>query len=221
MTLAVDGIAVAAWKCSPGASTQQWTGYSDGTLRLNGKCLDVTGPQRRRQRQGRGVHRDGQPEMANQPGVLQQLRAHHQHRHRHGADRPRRQHDERNPAGHGTRPRRPDLPLARLLPSLHGCLTRRHARPRGRARDHGPALEYARASHARQHLPSADPISSDSRRATEDQTLPGAARTRQTPPGLIRASRFLHPGPCRVRMYLTCQLAPDAISWLPRLSGNS
>ncbi len=45
MTLAADGIAVAAWKCSPGASTQQWTGYSDGTLRTNGKCLDVTGPQ--------------------------------------------------------------------------------------------------------------------------------------------------------------------------------
>ena len=45
VTLAADGIAVAAWKCSPGASTQQWTGYSDGTLRINGKCLDVTGPQ--------------------------------------------------------------------------------------------------------------------------------------------------------------------------------
>jgi Ricin-type beta-trefoil lectin domain len=35
---------VVAWKCSPGASTQQWTGYSDGTLRSNGRCLDVTGP---------------------------------------------------------------------------------------------------------------------------------------------------------------------------------
>ena len=23
---------------------QQWTGYSDGTLRINGRCLDVTGP---------------------------------------------------------------------------------------------------------------------------------------------------------------------------------
>ncbi len=45
MTLAADGTAVVAWKCSPAASTQQWTGYSDGTLRINGRCLDVTGPQ--------------------------------------------------------------------------------------------------------------------------------------------------------------------------------
>ena len=44
MALAADGTTVVAWKCSPGASTQQWTGYSDGTLRINGKCLDVTGP---------------------------------------------------------------------------------------------------------------------------------------------------------------------------------
>ncbi len=44
MTVAADGATVVAWKCSPGASSQQWTGYSDGTLRINGKCLDVTGP---------------------------------------------------------------------------------------------------------------------------------------------------------------------------------
>jgi len=31
-----------AWKCGRDAS-QQWTAYSDGTLRINGKCLDVTG----------------------------------------------------------------------------------------------------------------------------------------------------------------------------------
>ena len=44
MTVAADGRAVVAWKCNPGAGSQQWTGYSDGTLRNNGKCLDVTGP---------------------------------------------------------------------------------------------------------------------------------------------------------------------------------
>jgi hypothetical protein len=44
MALAADGTTVVAWKCSPGASTQQWTGYSDGTLRIGGRCLDVTGP---------------------------------------------------------------------------------------------------------------------------------------------------------------------------------
>jgi hypothetical protein len=41
--LAPGGSAV-AWTCSPGASAQQWTGYSDGTLRIGGRCLDVTGP---------------------------------------------------------------------------------------------------------------------------------------------------------------------------------
>jgi hypothetical protein len=41
--LAADGSAV-AWTCSPGASSQQWTGYSDGTLRAGGRCLDVTSP---------------------------------------------------------------------------------------------------------------------------------------------------------------------------------
>ena len=41
--LAAGGSAV-AWTCSPGASAQQWTGYSDGTLRIGGRCLDVTGP---------------------------------------------------------------------------------------------------------------------------------------------------------------------------------
>ena len=44
VALAGDGTAVVAWKCSPGATSQQWTGYNDGTLRINGKCLDVTGP---------------------------------------------------------------------------------------------------------------------------------------------------------------------------------
>jgi hypothetical protein len=42
MALAADGTTVVAWKCSPGASSQQWTGYSDGTLRIGGRCLDVT-----------------------------------------------------------------------------------------------------------------------------------------------------------------------------------
>jgi hypothetical protein len=41
---AADGTAVVAWKCDPGAVSQQWTGYSDGTLRNGGRCLDVTGP---------------------------------------------------------------------------------------------------------------------------------------------------------------------------------
>jgi Ricin-type beta-trefoil lectin domain len=44
MALAADRTTVVAWKCSPGASTQQWTGYNDGTLRIGGRCLDVTGP---------------------------------------------------------------------------------------------------------------------------------------------------------------------------------
>jgi hypothetical protein len=44
MALAANGSAVVAWKCSPGASSQQWTGYSDGTLRIGGRCLAVTGP---------------------------------------------------------------------------------------------------------------------------------------------------------------------------------
>ena len=44
MAVAADRIAVVAWKCNPGASTQQWAGYSDGTLRTDGRCLDVTGP---------------------------------------------------------------------------------------------------------------------------------------------------------------------------------
>jgi Protein of unknown function (DUF4232)/Ricin-type beta-trefoil lectin domain len=44
VAVAADGASVVAWKCSPGASTQHWTGYSDGTLRNGGRCLDVTGP---------------------------------------------------------------------------------------------------------------------------------------------------------------------------------
>ncbi len=44
VALAADRTTVVAWKCRPGASTQQWTSYSDGTLRINGRCLDVTGP---------------------------------------------------------------------------------------------------------------------------------------------------------------------------------
>jgi hypothetical protein len=31
-----------AWTCTAGDRSQQWTGYSDGTLRVNGKCLAVT-----------------------------------------------------------------------------------------------------------------------------------------------------------------------------------
>jgi uncharacterized protein DUF4232/ricin-type beta-trefoil lectin protein len=44
VALAADGTTVVAWTCSPGASSQQWTGYNDGTLRIGGKCLAVTGP---------------------------------------------------------------------------------------------------------------------------------------------------------------------------------
>ncbi len=44
VTLAADRTTVVAWKCSPGASTQQWTSYSNGTLRIGGRCLDLTGP---------------------------------------------------------------------------------------------------------------------------------------------------------------------------------
>ena len=45
VTLAADRTTVVAWTCSPGASTQQWTSYSDGTLRTGGRCLDATGPE--------------------------------------------------------------------------------------------------------------------------------------------------------------------------------
>lgn len=45
VAVAADGSTVVAWKCRPAVSSQHWTGYSDGTLRLNGKCLDVTGPE--------------------------------------------------------------------------------------------------------------------------------------------------------------------------------
>lgn len=44
VALASDGTSVVAWKCSPGAASQQWTGYNDGTLRINGKCLASTSP---------------------------------------------------------------------------------------------------------------------------------------------------------------------------------
>ena len=44
VTLPAGRATVVAWTCSPGASTQQWTSYSDGTLRTGGRCLDVTGP---------------------------------------------------------------------------------------------------------------------------------------------------------------------------------
>jgi ricin-type beta-trefoil lectin protein len=37
-----NGTKVVVWKCD-GGSSQQWAGYSDGTLRIHGKCLDVTG----------------------------------------------------------------------------------------------------------------------------------------------------------------------------------
>ena len=76
VTLAADRAAVVAWTCSPGASTQQWTSYSDGTLRTGGRCLDLTGPGAGA-RARRGVHRGAQPEMGDRPGVLQRLRAPH------------------------------------------------------------------------------------------------------------------------------------------------
>ena len=44
VTAAAGGGTVVAWKCIPGNTRQHWTGYSDGTLRTSGKCLDVTGP---------------------------------------------------------------------------------------------------------------------------------------------------------------------------------
>jgi hypothetical protein len=37
-----NGTKVVIWACD-GRSSQQWTAYSDGTLRINGKCLDTTG----------------------------------------------------------------------------------------------------------------------------------------------------------------------------------
>jgi Domain of unknown function (DUF4232)/Ricin-type beta-trefoil lectin domain len=44
LTLASDGTTVELRTCSPGAGSQQWTGYNDGTVRTGGRCLDVTGP---------------------------------------------------------------------------------------------------------------------------------------------------------------------------------
>ena len=37
MALAANGTTVVAWKCTPGATSQQWTGYNDGTLRTAGQ----------------------------------------------------------------------------------------------------------------------------------------------------------------------------------------
>ena len=44
VAVAADGSTVVAWKCDPGAVSQHWTGYSDGTLRNGGRCLNATGP---------------------------------------------------------------------------------------------------------------------------------------------------------------------------------
>ena len=44
MALAADGTTVVTRQCSPGAGSQQWTGYSDGTLRISSRCLDAAGP---------------------------------------------------------------------------------------------------------------------------------------------------------------------------------
>ncbi len=38
----VNGTKVGVWECN-GAASQQWTAYSDGTLRNNGKCLETAG----------------------------------------------------------------------------------------------------------------------------------------------------------------------------------
>jgi hypothetical protein len=42
MSVAQNGIDVVAWACDGGTS-QQWTAYSDDTLRNGGNCLDVAG----------------------------------------------------------------------------------------------------------------------------------------------------------------------------------
>ena len=35
-----NGTKAGVWKCD-GTSSQRWTAYNDGTLRINGKCLEV------------------------------------------------------------------------------------------------------------------------------------------------------------------------------------
>ena len=113
MALAGNGTAVVAWTCSAGASSQQWTGYRDGTLRINGKCLDVTGP---------GVGAKVKIAACTGP-ASQPLRAHHRPRIQQCPDRPGRQLNQRHPAADGRQPRRSKRALARLVPPLHTPLS--------------------------------------------------------------------------------------------------
>ena len=126
MTVAADGRAVVAWKCNPGAGSSN--GPDTATARCGTTASAWTSPaRRRRQGQGGGVHRGGHPEVGHRPDVRQRFRQHLQHRDRRRPDRPRRQYRQRHPAGHGARKRRPELPVAGLLPPLPEGLTARQA----------------------------------------------------------------------------------------------
>ena len=123
VALAADGTTVVAWTCSPGASTQQWTGYSDGTLRINGRCLDVTGP-------GAGA----KAKVAACTGAASQKWAIGQVSSNDfgplintgtgtALTDPGGSTTNGTPLVTGTRPRRPQRPVARLLPPLQHPMT--------------------------------------------------------------------------------------------------
>ena len=118
MTLAADGTTVVAWKCNPGAASQQWTGYSDDTLRINGRCLDVTGPGLGAKAKAAACTGAPTQKWAIRQVSANDFGAHRQHRHAHRPPYP-----PRNSTTNGTqlvtgpdRGRTQKLPVAGLLP---------------------------------------------------------------------------------------------------------
>ena len=117
MTLAADGTTVMARQCGPDVSSQMWSGYSDDTLRTHSRCLDITGP---------GVGAKAKVAActgaASQKWEISQASANDFGPITNAGTGTvlsyPRQHRRRRPAGHGTRQRRPEHPLARLLPPL-------------------------------------------------------------------------------------------------------
>ncbi len=130
-----NGTEVVAWKCD-GDSSQRWTAYSDGTLRINGKCLDVT-----------GMRRQPKPAVANQPGVAKPIRAHRRHRIRQCPDRPGRHHHKRHPAADGRQPRGPERTVARLVLPLPEPLRRAEPPVTAASDDRGAWFPRIAAAH--------------------------------------------------------------------------
>ena len=73
------GTKVQMWDCNDSATSQQWTMESNGTIGINGQCLDITGANYRQRHPDRGVdlQRRRQPAVdrrqrrARQPGLRQ------------------------------------------------------------------------------------------------------------------------------------------------------